>query len=266
MKLQKAKHCSVCPTTHQCLWFGNWGRGGGGNWKIARSSSNDKERAAQPRSDVCIIVVVTKCSWLIIPPSFANRAAANLHINGASEGYDVKECGLSVWLSLGSRGHQPYNKQDSPHPRVLYHLPSLQNPQHKHHTPCCVSLINRRNRMEDRLLFGRGGVGWGGTDWHSEELSAKSAGCPWISSVVTQPHAPWRSFRQLSRTRPAAVLNSSLQRPTPDEQLQHTGQFPYKPPLPSPLSFTHSSSTYASRHFDCANEHNTPLPTPNTHS
>lgn len=242
------------------------GAGGGGNWKIARSSSNDKERAAQPRSDVCIIVVVTKCSWLIIPPSFANRAAANLHINGASEGYDVKECGLSVWPSLGSRGHQPYNKQDSPHPRVPYHLPSLQNPQHEHHTPCCVSLINRRNRMEDRLLFGRGGGGVGLTDWHSEELSAKSAGCPWISSVVTQPHAPWRSFRQLSRTRPAAVLNSSLQRPTPDEQLQHTGQFPYKPPLPSPRSFTHSSSTYASRHFDCANEHNTPLPTPNTHS
>lgn len=66
----------------------------------------------------------------------------------------------------------------------------------------------------------------------TEELSVKSAGCPWISSVVTQAHAPWRSFRQLSRTRPAAVLNSSLQRPTPDEQLQHTGQFPYKPSLP----------------------------------
>lgn len=145
------------PTSVSGLAIG--GGGGGGNWKIARSSSNDKERAAQPRSDVCIIVVVTKCSWLIIPPSFANRAAANLHINGASEGYDVKECGLSVWLRLGSRGHQPYNKQDSPHPRVPYHLPSLQNPQHEHHTPCCVSLINRRNRMEDRLLFGRGGGG-----------------------------------------------------------------------------------------------------------
>ena len=74
----------------------------------------------------------------------------------------------------------------------------------------------------------------GGGSWHSEELSVKSAGCPWISSVVTQPRAPWRSFRQLSRTRPAAVLNSSLQRPTPDEQLQHTGQFPYKPPPPTP--------------------------------
>lgn len=93
-------------------------------------------------------------------------------------------------------------------------------------------------------------------------------GCPWISSVVTQPSAPWRSFRQLSRTRPAAELNSSLQRPTPDEQLQHTGQFPYKPPLPplpTPLFFTQSSSAYACRHFDCANEHNTPSP-PQTHT
>lgn len=34
--------------------------------------------------------------------------------------------------------------------------------------------------MEDRLLFGGGGG-----DWHSEEPS--SVGCPWISSVVTQP-------------------------------------------------------------------------------
>lgn len=62
------------------------------------------------------------------------------------------------------------------------------------------------------------------------------------------------------------MLNSSLQKPTPDEQLQHTGQFPYKPPTPSPLSFPHSSFAYASRHFDCANEHNTRLPTPNTRS
>lgn len=36
-------------------------------------------------------------------------------------------------------------------------------------------------------------------------------------------------------------------------------------PPPSPLSFTHSSSAYASRHFDCANEHNTPYPL-QTHS
>lgn len=112
--------------------------------------------------------------------------------------------------------------------------------------------------MEDRLLFG---WGWGG--WHSKELS--SVGCPWICSVVTQPRTPWRSFRQLSRTRLAAALNSSLQRPTPDEQLQHTGQFPYKSPPPSPLSFTHSSSAYAFRHFDCANEHNTPS-SPQTHT
>lgn len=54
------------------------------------------------------------------------------------------------------------------------------------------------------------------------------------------------------------MLNSSLQRPTPYEQLQHTGQFPYKSPPPSQLSFTHSSTAYAFRHFDCANEHNTP--------
>lgn len=171
-------------------------------------------------------------------------------------GYDVKECGLSVWLSLGRTVAIIPTTNRTPTPQCL------QNPHHYHYhdTPCCVSLINRRNRMEDRLLFGRGGE----TDIAKSSL-VKSAGCPWISSVVTQPSAPWRSFRQLSRTRPAAVLNSSLQRPTPDEQLQHTGQFPYKPPPPSPLSFTHSSSAYASRHFDCANEHNTPLHTPNTH-
>lgn len=66
----------------------------------------------------------------------------------------------------------------------------------------------------------------------AKERSVKSAGCPWISSVVTQPHAPWRSFRQLSRTRPVAVLNSSLQSRMQDERLQHAGQFPYKPTLP----------------------------------
>lgn len=81
--------------------WGRWGWGVGG-CQIARSCSNDKERTAQPGSDACIIVVVTKCSWLIIPPSFANGAAAHLHINGASARYDVKECGLSTWLSLGS--------------------------------------------------------------------------------------------------------------------------------------------------------------------
>lgn len=49
----------------------------GGAHLIARSGSNDNESAAQPGSDACIIVVVAKCSWLIIPPSFANRVAAH---------------------------------------------------------------------------------------------------------------------------------------------------------------------------------------------
>src|SRR4029434_4520604 len=57
---------------------------------------------------------------------------------------------------------------------------------------------------------------------------------------------PWRSFRQLSRTKKAAVLNSSLQRPKPGELLQHTGQFPYKPLAPPPAS-------HACRHSDCTN-------------
>lgn len=115
------------------------------------------------------------------------------------------------------------------------------------------------------------GEGWVGADTAYSSPS-NQRGCPRISSVVTQPRAPWRSFRQLSRTRPAAVLNSSLQRPPPDEQLQHTGQFPYEPspPPPStpppkptnPLSFAHSSSAYACRHFDCANEQNSPSPPP----
>lgn len=258
MGLQKAKHCTCCgcPTTQQCLWCCD----GGGACPIARKRSNDKERAAQPGSDACVIVVVAKCSWLIIPPSFANGAAAHLHINGGKrrvwcQGVRVKR----VAKLEEHRGHHPL-QQTAPPP----HTPSrLQSPQHYHDTPCRVRLINRHNRMEDRLLFGRGG----GCGWHSEELSVKSAGCPWISLVVTQPCAPWRSFRQLSRTRPAAVLNSSLQRPTPDEQLQHTGQFPYKtPPPPSLLPFTHSSSAYASRQFDCANEHTTPPHPKHTHA
>lgn len=35
---------------------------GGGACPIARKRSNDKERAAQPGSDACVIVVVAKCS------------------------------------------------------------------------------------------------------------------------------------------------------------------------------------------------------------
>lgn len=35
---------------------------------IASGGLNDKERAAQPGSEACIIVVVAKCSGLIIPP------------------------------------------------------------------------------------------------------------------------------------------------------------------------------------------------------
>lgn len=145
----------------------------------------------------------------------------------ASRGYDVKDCGLSVWLSFGSTEAIIPTTNRSP----LH----LKNPHHYHDTPRCVCLINRRNRMEDRLLFGA--RGW---DWHCEELSVKSAGCPRISSVVTQPHAPWRSFRQLSRTRPAAVLNSSLQRPTPDEQLQAHWSISIRAPPPPPhfLSLT----------------------------
>lgn len=40
-------------------------------------------------------------------------------------------------------------------------------------------------------------------------LSVKLLGRPWISSVVAWPRTPLRSFRQLPRTKTAAVFNSS---------------------------------------------------------
>lgn len=92
----------------------------------------------------------------------------------------------------------------------------LQNTHHYHDTPRRVGLIT--TEWEIRRCLGGG-------------LTQKSSH-QWVAPGFVRLYAPWRSFRQLSRTRPAAVLNSSLQRPAPDEQLQHTGQFPYKSPLP----------------------------------
>lgn len=109
-----------------------------------------KERAAQPRSDKCIIaVVVAKCSSLIIPPSFANEAAPHFHINGGKQrvrcqGLRVKRV-AKLWER---RGHHPYNKQNPP---ASQEPPP--SPPSCH--PLCLSIINRRNRMDDRLLFGR---------------------------------------------------------------------------------------------------------------
>lgn len=146
-------------------------------------------------------------------------------------GYVVKECGLSAWLSLKSTEASPTTNRRHPPP----HTPTscLHTPYHWHDTTHCVRLINRCYRIEDRALFGWSWRGWRADG--AESSLSNQRGCPWISSVVEQPCAPWRSFRQLSRTRPTAVLNSSLQRLALDEQLHHTGQFPYKPNPPASL-------------------------------
>lgn len=70
---------------------------------------------------------------------------------GASGEYDVKECGLSAWLSSGSaEGIVPTTNRTPPPFR-------LQNPQDAHDASCCVRPMNTRNRREEMLLFGKGG-------------------------------------------------------------------------------------------------------------
>lgn len=151
-------------------------RRGGGACLIASSSSNDKERVSQPRSDACIIVVVAKCSWLIIPPSFANGAAADLHINGGERRVWCQGVWVKRVAKLGEhRGHHPYNKQNPTLPSW-----SLQNPHHYHDTPRCVSLINRRNRMVDRLLFRRWVGGW----W--ADIAKSSLSNQWVAPGLVQ--------------------------------------------------------------------------------
>lgn len=146
MSLQKAKHCSCCgcPTTHQVLQCSKKGKdffffvlGGGCLSYCQQQLKCDKERAAQPWSDMCIIVVVAKCSSLIIPPSFANGAAAHFHINAVErrvwcQGLRVKHV-AKLWKY---RGHHPYNKQNPPVPPE----PSRPRPH-----PLCLSIINSRN-------------------------------------------------------------------------------------------------------------------------
>ncbi len=106
------------PVSLVLQWRGR-GCGEGGVCLIASSSSNDKERAAQPGSDACIIVVVAKCSWLIIPPSFANGAAAHLHINGDERRVWCQGARVKRVAKLGEhRGHHPYNKQNPPPPTL----------------------------------------------------------------------------------------------------------------------------------------------------
>lgn len=126
-----------------------------------------KERAARAGSDECIIaVVVAKCSSLIIPPSFANEAGPHLHINGGEprvrcQGLRVKRV-AKLWER---RGHQPYNKQNPP---ASQEPPPSPTSRH----PLCLSIINRRNRMADRLLFwAEWHGGGGGSDMAESSLS-----------------------------------------------------------------------------------------------
>lgn len=68
------------PTSVSCAAIAGGGMGKewvGGEFVWLPGAAQMTKSAAQPGSDACILVVVAKCSWLIIPPSFANRVAAH---------------------------------------------------------------------------------------------------------------------------------------------------------------------------------------------
>lgn len=77
------------PTSVSAEGGGGCGGGGGGTLSHCQQQLQcDKGRRRRqplsPRSGACIIVVVAKCSWLIIPPSFANEACRCICISMAA--------------------------------------------------------------------------------------------------------------------------------------------------------------------------------------
>lgn len=123
------------------------------------------EREARAGSDERIIaVVVAKCSSLIIPPSFAHEAAPHLHINGNER--RVRCQGLQVKRVAKLQETQAVIPTTNRIPLRLQNPPS---PPRCH--PLCLSIINRRNRIDDRLLLGRGGADGGGADMAEGSLS-----------------------------------------------------------------------------------------------
>ncbi len=89
----------------------------------------------------------------------------------------------------------------------------------------------------------RGAMRWG--------LSVKLLGRPWISSVVAWPRTPLRSFRQLPRTKTAAVLNSSTSKACARRTVTAHWSISIQtaPPSPRPPFST------CLRHSSSANEH-----------